>query len=342
MASENRFPAPGINSAYDGLREQENFFALVRHYERHLNFLAKQQEPASEEAYVYIGEDGPPSHELIRFRSVKTPALSVNNVKKVVAKESGYEHYEFMVSFMGLLGSAGVLPQHYTRLSLERIKQGDSALVDFIGLFEHRLISLFYKAWGKYKHAIAFENAKKIHDDPFSQVIKSFSSFSRGPLTQLYYAGHFSKTNRSLSNLVSLVKEMLGEKVSAKSMVGRWLPINVKDRCVIGSNGYNHRLGDGVIVGKRYWDIQSKIEIVVDGITMERYRELEHGKPLYQLLTATINSYVPIHINVFLRFIVNCQRVELSQLDGKLQLSQNLWLASKYKNHLVAVKQVKR
>ena len=53
------------------------------------------------------------------------------------------------VNFLGLTGPQGVLPLDYSLYAAGRERAGDHALKDFIGLFEHRIISLFYRAWAK-------------------------------------------------------------------------------------------------------------------------------------------------------------------------------------------------
>src|SRR3989442_14844714 len=56
--------------------------------------------------------------------------------------------------------TAGVAPRLLNELILERARQKDSTFRDFLTLFDHRLISLFYRAWEKYRAPIGYEHAR--------------------------------------------------------------------------------------------------------------------------------------------------------------------------------------
>jgi len=70
---------------------------------------------------------------------------------------------EMIVSFLGLTGPSGVMPAHYTEqmLRLEREGKGAEryALRDWLDIFNHRFISLFYRCWEKYRFIPVYERS---------------------------------------------------------------------------------------------------------------------------------------------------------------------------------------
>ena len=91
-----------------------------------------------------VGHFSSPDDEAVRFRVnprlASRPARSSNsNCPKAPA--------EMMVNFMGLTGPQGVLPHSYSELILERLRAKDRSLAAFFDIFNHRAISLFYRAW---------------------------------------------------------------------------------------------------------------------------------------------------------------------------------------------------
>ena len=69
------------------------------------------------------------------------------------------------VNFIGLIGPLGVLPH-----ALHRTDRGAPVcarcrtLRDFLDIFNHRMISLFYRAWEKYRFPVAYERGGRRTD----------------------------------------------------------------------------------------------------------------------------------------------------------------------------------
>ncbi|GAB1269919.1 type VI secretion system baseplate subunit TssG [Aurantivibrio infirmus] len=250
------------------------------------------------------------------------------------------DRYDVIVNFMGLAGASGVLPQHYTRLIMERNRKRDTNLADFLDLFNHRLISLFYRSWTKYRFSYQYEAyLGKRENDPFTGVVQSLSGQhqNQGHEAQLYYSGHFSRKNKSATNLESMLSDFLEKSVKVKTFVGQWLLIQDADRAVIGSEGFgrNNRLGHGVLLGRRSWSMQSKISVHIDAMSYSEYQELISKSGKFLQLKKLISSYVPIHLSVDLIFSVFDRRENDRQLGRGLKLNQNLWLGGKASKNLL-------
>lgn len=104
-----------------------------------------------------VGYQFDPSDEVVRFRgavSLSFPASTVHRLQRGTTNG-----YEMEVTCLGLAAD-GVLPQHYATLLLTRLRQRDFSLRDFLDLFNHRLISLFYRAWEKYRFPMQYERVR--------------------------------------------------------------------------------------------------------------------------------------------------------------------------------------
>src|ERR1051325_2219467 len=125
-----------------------DFFQAVRLLER----LYPQRQPE--------GRGGPPAAEQVRFRAHLSLAFPPSSIYELVKAPEGSPH-QMTQAFMGLTGPSGVLPRHYTELllSLNRYaKHAEKhALRGWFDVFNHRMIALFYRAWEKYRFALAFE-----------------------------------------------------------------------------------------------------------------------------------------------------------------------------------------
>ena len=92
------------------------------------------------------------------------------------------------VSFMGLTGPSGVLPQHYTellnRIEIESHGPQKYAMRDWFDLFNDRLISLFYRSWQKYRPFASYAKAIKGESDSFTSALQSIAGLGMPSLAK--------------------------------------------------------------------------------------------------------------------------------------------------------------
>ena len=142
-----------------------------------------------------VGRDGEPGREIVRFRTHQSLTFPTSEIERLgphgparrTTPEAEHRPAEdappeMFVNFMGLTGPNGVLPRHYTQLVLQQMRDGADTVADFFDLFNHRLISLFYRAWEKYRAAILVEQSRSA---PSRGVdLFTLALFSRGALVR--------------------------------------------------------------------------------------------------------------------------------------------------------------
>ena len=145
---------------------------------------------------------GPP--EPARFRGHVTLAFPASAIHDLRPPDKPLALPAMTVTFMGLYGTTGVLPRHYThdlidletgvperhkskRLTedqKEAFRTERTALRDWLDLFNHRWVWQFYRAWEKYRFWLAYERGEPARDDPdpFTRSLLAVSGLATGGL----------------------------------------------------------------------------------------------------------------------------------------------------------------
>lgn len=269
-------------------------------------YSVERQYSSEQKRWYGVGRDGFPCQELIRFKSVQHLGFPGQPITKVEPRPCKAEpeaseqasSINMHVSFLGLTGPSGVMPQHYTEMILDRVKQRDHTMRDFFDIFNHRVLSLYYRAWEKYRFACQYE-MMPAKQDSFSRVLTTLS----GATTELglYFAGAFSQQNRNATQLCAMLRHLLAVEVEIEPLQGRWLKLDAAEQTALASStnptGLNARLGQSVILGSRVWDISSGIEIRITA-NQQQANELLPGSYNNQLMRNLLTEYLPHGYNV--------------------------------------------
>lgn len=271
-SDEQRPPPPSLKQTLFNEAYRFEFFQAVRVLER----LYKRREPVGR-------QDVAPRREVVRFRTRPTldfPASDLYEFKGVApeADSDALPPPELVLSFMGLTGPSGVLPKYMTEIVAEQVRDHETALWDFLDLFSHRLISLFYRAWERYRFTVAFERGQ---DDEFTDYLFDLIGMGtdglRGRMSLpdkglLPYAGLIAQRPHSASALGAAVGDYLRVPTRVQPFVGQWLELDEDGLCRLG--GANSLLGLSTVAGSRVWDNQSKFRIVLGPLTLEQFKRL--------------------------------------------------------------------
>ena len=179
-----------------------------------------------------VGRFSEPGHEVVRFGAYPSLAFPASEIQTIEWKP---DPPQMVVNFMGLTGPSGVLPHVYTELIEERGKLQDRSLRDFLDILNHRLISLFYRAWARSRFHIepwrlrqcllslvglglpALENRQTVEDDSIA-----------------FYCGLFALEPRSAAALERILADYFQAPVQIVQFVGAWYRLGDDSTCVAG------------------------------------------------------------------------------------------------------------
>ena len=322
-----------------------DFFQAVR--------LLQRMEPGR----VRVGRAGPPSAEAVRFRariSLSFPPSSIYDLKQPT---SSLPVPVLVQAFMGLTGPNGVLPRHYTEL-LYRIEREvrtpeKHALRDWFDLFNHRLVSLFYRAWEKYRFYVPFERGEYDgpEPDPFTNALFCLIGLGARPLRRrlevvardsvdeygetqkrvlariedlalLHFSGALAHRPRCAVALEAIIQDYFQIKSRIDQFQGQWLPLEPSNRTRFEGELGNNQLGVTTVAGDRVWDRQSKFRVRLGPLTYEQFteflpdREPVAARKTFLLLVHLVRLYAEPTLDFDVQLILKAEEVPKCRLTG--------------------------
>lgn len=255
-----------------------------------------------------LGRTLTPSEEGVRFSvkpGFKFPPSDIAGLKHTDPEKP----VDMEIAFMGLIGPSGLLPNWYNELALQRARRKDFTFIDFLNLFHHRLISLFYLAWKKHRLP---ENYLPGANDRFSKYLLSLIGLGTGGLTEkigfeheslLFYSGLLSNTIPSATAIEATVAYFSGVTTRIDQFVERMLPLSIEDQTQLGSA--NSQLGIDTVCGSYVWESQSKFRINLGPMRFKKFlRFLPTGDllhPIFSLVRYITGIEYEFEIRVFLK-----------------------------------------
>jgi type VI secretion system protein ImpH len=198
----------------------------------------------------------------------------------------------------GMMGPNGALPLHLTEFAHEREHQhADPTLADLINTFQHRMISLFYRAWAASDPAA---NRDRPASDRFTAYLGAFIGMSSEPFrgrdnvldfAKLSRCGQFAPQARSAEGLESVLADYFELPVRIEPYVGNWLHIPQEAYCRLGVNRECALLGAGATLGRASWQCQHKFEICIGPLSLAEFSDFLPGSRALRELRALVQFY---------------------------------------------------
>ena len=285
-----------------------------------------------------VGRFENPTEEAVRFSvnsSLEFPPSQIHSLRW----ENDNDQARMSVNFMGMVGPLGVLPIVYSEWLNERVRSKDYALREFLDLFHHRFLSLFYQAWEKYRFPVAFERDR---DDRFTRYLLDFIGLGTEGLRNrmstpdealAFYTGLFGMQPRSGTALRQILFDYFGVPVEIEQFVGTWKPVPATDQTRTGDEReYSEQLSLGAIAGDEVWDTQSTARIVLGPLTLAQYLDFLPIGTAYKPLCDLVDFFSRRELDFEMQLILKREEtpgIPLEYADeGQPMLGWTTWLKS--------------
>ena len=323
-ANEVLDPRPG---ALLGLRESPEsfqFFQAVR--------LLQRLHPERS----VVGRFEPPPSEVVRLGANPSLSFPAGEIQDLVESPDG--RWSMTVNFLGLVGHLGVLPDHYSVLVMRRTHARDRALQDFLDIFHHRVLSLFYRALERCRFYAPYERGEQdALTGRLLDLLGIGDEVARDALELevaelLGYVGLLRPAARSATALQQMIEDRFGVTAAVEQFVGGWYAVTSEAQCRIDdeTDAYTQQLGVGALVGDAIWDPQARARIILGPLSRERFEDFLPSGVAYEQLRQLTRFFSNDEVEFQLRLIMEREEVPPLRLgvDAHSPLGWGSWIRS--------------
>jgi type VI secretion system protein ImpH len=202
------------------------------------------------------------------------------------------------VNFLGLAGALGPLPAPYSEMILAAAARKDHAAADFLDIFNHRLVLLFYRVRQAHSPALT---SRAPHEGSAAQYLFSLIGLNLPAMRQrlgipaqslLQYAGLLAGMPRSMAGLERILADYFTVPVRVRQFIGGWRLLDRSQWTAIGADGSNQELGAGAVLGRRVWDDEKSVSIVIGPVGWSIFLEFLPQGARHRALAALARFYL--------------------------------------------------
>lgn len=287
---------------------------------------------------ISVGRFVHPSKEVVRFEANSATGFPASQIQEILWSTSGAP--VMVINFFGLTGPSGVMPLYYSELIRERLRQKpkDTTLLAFLNIFNHRMVSLFYQAWEKYRFTVAYERGESEGRDRFSHHLLDLIGLGTPRLQNrqsvaddslLFYSGLLSLHTRSVEALQGILADFFAVPVEVEQFQGAWHPLDMQDQCrFANADTFSEQLGAGAVVGDEIWDPQSGVRIRLGPLTLSQYMDFLPEGGAYEPLRGITRYFSGEEIDYEVQLVLRRDEVpacELGDFTGQGSIPQLGW-----------------
>ncbi|KVU67585.1 type VI secretion protein [Burkholderia ubonensis] len=257
-------------------------------------------------------------HERVRFRPRPRMGFPAGEIASVEFDDEWPDAPPTVrTTFMGLYGVDAAVPSHMIDEIVLR-EEGHEAVEAFLDQFNHRYVTLLYRAWKKYRYPESFRAGGA---DAHSRNLLCLAGFGWGDKPQraglpdsriLALLGlliQHTRTPEGLAGVIALavpgVEVRVDEFFPAVTRSGQPRPLTSVSHAAASEDGARRGLGGGYVLGRRLAYRSRAARVTLRPADGGQAHDLLPGAWLHRELMAFVQLYVGVKADVYLRMEVS-------------------------------------
>ncbi|OTP75466.1 type VI secretion system baseplate subunit TssG [Caballeronia sordidicola] len=233
---------------------------------------------------------------------------------------------------LGMLGPNGPLPIHVTEIARDRKEnRRDGTLVDFLDIFHHRVLTLFYRAWSSSQAAAGLDRPDA---ERFSFYVASLFGQDVGEIkertlpahSRISASAHLVREARNPDGLRATLAQFFGVPVAIEEHIWHWIEVDPAEHSQLGKPGSPSVLSVGAMLGEQVPDQQHKFRIVMGPLEIEEYLRFTPQGADLPLLVEWVRAFVGYEFVWELELRIKSQSATPATIGGPERLGWSGWL----------------
>ena len=240
--------------------------------------------------------------------------------------------------FFGLFGPNGPLPLHLTEYARERARRmpSDRALVRFLDMFHHRLLSLLYRAWAEASPTVSLDRPD---NDPFSRWVGSVAGYGQPTLlgrdsvpdgARLAASGLLGRAVHGAEGLERILNDFFRVPVRVHQWQPHWMRLPDDAHSRIGLRNAPVALGQNAVIGAKVWDCQTRFRVEIGPLTLEQYKRFLPGGESLKRLHDWVLNYIGYELSCEMHLVLKKEEVPAVRLGAAGALGWTSWIGTRH------------
>ncbi|GKX61847.1 Uncharacterized protein conserved in bacteria [Pragia fontium] len=281
-----------------------------------------------------LGKSETPATDPVRFRPVPEMGFPSSEIKRVEWDDEYPERPPTVrTTFLGLYGVDAVLPYAWLDDIVQR-QEGHDALEAFLDIFNHRVMTQYYRIWLKYYYPAGFRAGGT---DLVSQCLLGLAGFgidgaseqiAAPPSRFLALMGLITQRTRTGDGLRCVVNLLLpGAKVDIQEFYPQW--VNLESPAKL-DRSEPISLQRCAVLGRRLKDSNSTVHITITPTDLQQATGLLPGESIHTDLMALLRAYLGYRFDASMNMKVKRSLLPKAQLgESRVRLGLTAVLAMK-------------